>query len=57
MRTGKDDQDTHESMQINRHKRKYTSQDNRHAGQNRLKHRDRDNKTGEKTEETTDENS
>lgn len=41
MRTGKDDQDTHESMQINRHKRKYMNQDNRHLGQNRLKHRNK----------------
>lgn len=50
MRYGKDDQDTHEPMQISRHRRKYMNgQDKRHAGQNRLKHRDRDNKTGEKT--------
>lgn len=41
MRDGKDDQDTHESMQINRHQRKYMpGQKKRHAGENRLKHRD-----------------
>lgn len=54
MRTGKDDQDTHESMQINRHRRKYMNQDNRHAGQNRLKHRQADsNKIGETTGDST----
>lgn len=49
MRYGKDDQETHESMQINRHKRKYMAgQEKRHAGENRLRHSGKDNKTGEK---------
>ena len=42
MRTGKDDQETHESMQINRHRRKYMEGKKlRHPGQNRMNHRDK----------------
>jgi hypothetical protein len=41
MRYGKDDEDTHESMQLKRHERKYMGgKSKRHAGENRLKHRD-----------------
>lgn len=40
MRDGKDNEETHESMQIKRHERKYMpGQKKRHAGGNRLKHR------------------
>lgn len=40
MRDGKDDMDTHESMQINRHQRKYEEgAPIRHPGKNRLRHR------------------
>lgn len=53
MRYGKDDEDIHESMQLSRYQRKYMGgyqyQKKRHAGENRLKHRDRDNKTGKFT--------
>lgn len=40
MRYGKDDEDTHESMQLKRYERKYMpGQSRRHAGENRLRHR------------------
>ncbi|HSH18304.1 MAG TPA: hypothetical protein VK978_02890 [Candidatus Saccharimonadales bacterium] len=45
MRYGKDDQDTHESMQLRRYERKYMiGQKVRHSGENRLHHRNK--KTG-----------
>lgn len=40
MRTGKDNEDTHESMQVNRHIRKYLpGLKKRHIGENRRRHR------------------
>lgn len=40
MRYGRDEQDTHENMQLNRHARKYErGKTKRHLGKNRLRHK------------------
>jgi hypothetical protein len=39
MRTGKDSQDTHEPMKLNRAKNKYEHVPKRHVGRNTIKHK------------------